>query len=119
MKTVASEFIGKGEVKEILFRQVFRYKNICIYFRSDNHFEVIKIRVQETCSRLIKGKKINYQAKEVYPKAEKWGSHEKCCKELLSAVNAFNLLAYGLGYEFAIDMKKPCNSCLQTVLNEN
>jgi hypothetical protein len=107
MHSVTEEFIGKGEVKGTVFRQVYRYKDICIYFRSDDHFEVVKIRVQESCLRVINGASVEFTGKEVYPKGEKWGPHEKCCKDLESAVLAFNLLACSQRYEFRLDMGNP------------
>lgn len=76
MKTLEKVFMGTGEVKKILFTQLFRFKDLCLYERSDHCWEVIKARYQKAGTMKRGEVVVELQEKEIYPKGENWGVHD-------------------------------------------
>jgi hypothetical protein len=104
MKILPTKFKGKGEVRGIIFKQIFRIENICIYSRSDGNYETVRIRLQKQRSRVLNGNIYNYEEKEFYPKGKNWGPHEKCTQNFANIVRFFNQLADSLGYDYRLNI---------------
>ena len=90
MKRLPITFAGTGEVKGIDFELVKRKGNVVIYERSDGYFEVTTVRQQQAATRVINGKTIHYEEKEIYPHGENWNG--KCVSTLDRANYYFNKL---------------------------
>jgi hypothetical protein len=102
MKTLEADFTGKGEVSGVRFIQLYRFEDLCLYSRSDNCWEVIRIRHQKAGIRKFKDKEIFYEEKEYYPKGEDWGTYEWACNSLDRGIDRFNEQAKTLGYEVVL-----------------
>jgi hypothetical protein len=92
------EFRGKGEVSGVIFTQLKREGDICLYKRSDGYYEVIRARKQKEKTAIIDGNKVIFEEKEIYPTGESWGKFEWCTSN------------YGKALEyFAIEVEKENN----------
>jgi hypothetical protein len=102
MEKLAITFRGTGEVKGIIFTQLFRFEDLCLYERSDKEWEVIKVRPQKAKTQVIAGVTVNYAEKENYPRGESWGQFEYCCNSLERAIERFNQQAAWMGYSVVL-----------------
>jgi hypothetical protein len=91
MQKLPIQFEGTGEVRGIKFTLNRRNGNICIYERSDGYFEVITVRQQKESIRMIAGREVHFEEKEIYPSGESWNG--KCVKTLDTAIYWFNKLS--------------------------
>ncbi len=90
MELLPIEFTGTGEVAGIVFKQLFRYKDLCLYSRSDNSYEVIKARPSKGGTFNLGGVMVDFVAKERYPTKGGWGAYEHYTKSLDKAIRLFN-----------------------------
>ena len=83
----------------MLLRQDFgeetdRPWSLCIYERTEPEgtvtYEVISPRRQKEGTTVLGGAKINFVAKEIYPKAEQWGATERAVRTIEEAMKYFN-----------------------------
>ena len=94
IKQIDKVFKGRAEVKGVIFTQIKRKGMICIYERSDNCFEVVKLREQKARDIVLGGKKISLIDKELYPTGEGWEG--KCVNSLERAEEEFKkMIKYG------------------------
>lgn len=94
MKLLEKEFVGRGEVSGVQFTQLDRNGDICIYKRVDpdgfTAYEVIKVQKSKEMTANFGGISVHYEAKERYPKAEKWGSTKRTTTDIEKAYKYFN-----------------------------
>lgn len=95
MEKLPTQFKGRGEVSGVMFYQLFRHGDICLYKRVDpdkfTSYEVIKVRQQEEKIAHFKGREpLKYEAKERYPTSNEWQSTERGTQVLQTAINYFN-----------------------------
>ncbi len=86
---IGKEYKGSGEVHGIIFELVKRLGDICLFKRSDNYFEVIKITHQKERNSTIAGRKVNFKKREVLPNGSDWNG--KCVKSLERANELFDV----------------------------
>jgi hypothetical protein len=96
-------FVGSGEVKGVLFVQVFRFNDLCLYLRGNGYFEIIKARLRKRFFRTINGKSILYKEREHYPAGDYCKAYEKCTSIEVWAIQYFNNAAEYLGYEIRLN----------------
>ena len=93
MEKLALEFKGRGEVSGVMFYQLKRDGDICIYKRVEPEgtvsYEVIKSVANEAHDRVFGGVMVHLAAKESYPKAERWGRTERGTSSLEKAEKYF------------------------------
>lgn len=103
MEILATEFIGVGEVAGVVFKQLFRFKDLCLYTRDNGRlYEVVRARYQKAGSTTMGGVKIEFKEKERYPKGEDWGKFEWCVNSLESAIERYNEQAASMKYEVVL-----------------
>lgn len=103
MELLPTQFTGTGEVAGSVFIQIFRFLNLCLYERDGgDHYEIVKARHQKAGSRIIAGKKVEYNEKEIYPKGESWGLYEYCCCDQPAAIRRYNQQAKAMGYDIVL-----------------
>jgi len=85
MKSLDKTFIGKGEVRGIIFTQVKETENGYIYKRSDELFEVFEKRTQKEGTKKYGGVEIHFEEKELYPTSNAFGKWAWCCSTLENA----------------------------------
>lgn len=105
MKTLERVFEGRGEVSGVVFTQIYRYNDYCIYKRSDGYYEVIRVRHQKASMRVINGTEVFYEEKERYPKGDEW-ENEYCCHSIEWAIKRFNQQMQRLNYGFTLTVKE-------------
>lgn len=112
MEILATEFIGAGEVKGVVFKQLFRFKDLCLYSRDFGHlYEIVKARYQKAGTAVMGGVTVEMKEKERYPKGEDWGKYEYCCNSIGEALRRYNSQAAGMKYDVILtkDMLLPDN----------
>lgn len=100
MKKLEKEFIGTGEVKDVIFTRMHEYKLVHLYKRSDGYYEVIKIREQKESTAKIGGRLVKFEEKEIYPSGDNWDG--KCVRDYTTALSYFKDMVrihYGLDVE--------------------
>lgn len=102
MEQLPITFKGKGEVSGILFTQLFRFKDLCLYERSDRCWEIVKARQQKAASYVIAGRQISHEEREAYPTKEAWGLYEWCCGTLEKAIERYNEQAKAMEYNIVL-----------------
>lgn len=94
MEKLQLEFKGRGEVSGVMFYQIFRHENLCLYQRIDPDgfisYEVIRPIYQKASTANFGGVEINYPEREKYPKGDQWGATERGTQLLHKAINYFN-----------------------------
>ncbi len=102
MEKIAENFKGKGEVSGVMFYQLFRHEKLCLYLRIDPDnfvsYEVIKLNEHKAGTANFGGVKVEYAAKESYPKSDRWGTTERGSTSLSKAINYYNQFAAELKY---------------------
>lgn len=93
MEKLATEFKGRGEVSGVMFTQLDRKGDICLYKRVDpdgfTAYEVIKAVKNKAMTAVIGGVTVEYQERETYPKGDRWGATEKTTTSLEQAKKYF------------------------------
>jgi len=83
------EVFPKGTgIPDLSARLLKRYKNLCLYERSDENYEVFIVKTQEATEMFGK----NYPAKEVYPNNEDFGYSAWCYHDKKEAEKKFQRL---------------------------
>jgi len=80
---------GTGEVNGIYFELLKRKKDVCLFKRSDNHYEVIDIRQQKASTQVIGGNTVEFKEKESYPSGESWDG--SCVSTIDRAIEIYNI----------------------------
>ena len=80
------EFIGKGEVKGVEFKQVFANERFYIYQRGLHLFEVFERKTTPLCIDFAKKTYSDTDSKEIYPKSNNFGVWAWCCGSLEKAM---------------------------------
>lgn len=108
MEKLPKEFVGRGEVAGVQFKQLFGFGLLYIYKRTEPEgsetYEVIRAKEQKENTIKLGGVAVHYPAKETYPKADYWGAYERATTNLDKAIKYFNQFALELGYD--IELKK-------------
>ena len=94
MKTLDVEFIGKGEVKGLHFKQVLKSEKAFIYeitdFKTQNkHWEVFERRISKENEATISGVVVKYQEREIYPNSKNFGSWAWCYSDYTRAYEKY------------------------------
>ena len=95
MKELEKEFLGKGEVSGTKFKQLKASSKAFIYELEDietgfKRYEVFERRKQKEMTVNMGGQEITYEAKELYPKSNSFGSWAWCTTDLDRAIEIFN-----------------------------
>ena len=92
MKTIAKEFIGRGEVRGIVFTLLKRDGLITLWGRSDDTYEVVNLVERKETHATFEGTEVVFEAKEIYPQGESWGlqGHGKAYVNYEHALANFN-----------------------------
>ncbi len=95
MKELEKEFVGVGEVKGFLFRQIMQSETAYLYEVNDEgsfHYEVFK-RVEKQASQAMRDNVlINFSAKVSYPSAKSFGTTAWTYRNLDTAIEKFKTL---------------------------
>ena len=103
MKLLPERFLSKGHWHEMLARTgeqdakqfaIYRRWSIATEWTDPNpHYEVIRVKQSEAGTRMIDGREINYEEREVYPNEKSWGvdgwtfqTREKADKKYLALI---------------------------------
>lgn len=88
MKQLEVEFIGKGQVKGFVFKQIANNGLAYIYEVTDDcgiHYEVFEHKEVEATSAILGGVSVMYEARVLYPKESAFGVWAKCVKHRSNA----------------------------------
>jgi hypothetical protein len=88
-------FIGTGEVKNFIFKQIKDSSTSYIYQinnKDEIHYEVILKRDARLCINFIDKVFSEDESKEIYPKSTKFGLYAWTYRDLDKAIEKFNLL---------------------------
>jgi hypothetical protein len=103
MESLPIEFTGTGEVAGVVFKQLFRHLDLCLYSRDNGRlYEVIKARYQKAGSTMMGGVKVEFKEKERYPKGEDWGKYEWCVRSIEEGIEKYNAQAASMKYEVVL-----------------
>ena len=103
MIKLEKEFEGKGEVRNKKFTQIGESDYVFIYKVEDRdekgkaintYYEVFRKKVREASKSVIGGVEIDFEEKEIYPKANDWGWKFPAytCKTFCEAMKKFEQL---------------------------
>lgn len=95
MEILKKEFTGKGSQSIFQFRQVERIGNVAIYIKfglATTYYEVIIIRQQPERVSEIGGELVSFEAKEIYPTDNDFGTYGWSCSTFDRAIEKFKEL---------------------------
>jgi hypothetical protein len=97
MKELELEFIGTGEVKGDLFKQVNRSPKAYIYERTIpdvskyKMYEVFKRKISKESTGTLNGVEVHFEERVIYPSSKAFGVWAKAFTNYDKAMELFNL----------------------------
>lgn len=91
MKELPKEFEGRADQKSFRFRQLQRTETTALYAKclksgkGSETYEVIRVRKRPAATVVRGGVSIDYEAREVFPSSEDWGTYAWTYNDLAEA----------------------------------
>lgn len=97
MKELEIEFQGTGEVSNFTFKQIASSTRGYVYELTDEnknrHYESFERKEQQKSDTLIKGKKVSFEEKVIYPNSNSFGVWAFCYMNIESAMKRFEQIS--------------------------
>lgn len=96
MQDLEKEFIGKGDVRGFLFKQLLANETAYLYevsTENTTHYEVFKRVEKKAATYVLDGKEVNTAAKVVYPKTKQFGLTAWTFTNYEKALERFNSIS--------------------------